>query len=97
VNRIAGSKTSANAPALSQENLRFLSCHGQINRKFRPPLKGFFPAACGKVYCKWAARSRWQRTRKIGFYQARRAHLNSEKPKGGWPRRYWERLKKYRA
>jgi hypothetical protein len=41
VNRIAGSKTSANAPALSQENLRSLSCHGQINRKSGPPLKEF--------------------------------------------------------
>jgi len=39
VNRIAGSKTSANAAALSQENLRSLSCHGQINRKSVPPLK----------------------------------------------------------
>jgi hypothetical protein len=33
VKRIAGSKTSANAAALSQENLRFLSCHGHIKRK----------------------------------------------------------------
>src|ERR1700730_11148579 len=39
MNRIAGSTTSANALALSQENLRFLSCHGQINRKALPPVQ----------------------------------------------------------
>src|ERR1700730_5960677 len=30
---------SANVPALSQENPRFRSCHGQINRTSLPPLK----------------------------------------------------------
>src|SRR3984893_3284019 len=30
---------SANVLALSQENPRFLSCHGQINRTSLPPLK----------------------------------------------------------
>src|ERR1700730_9463776 len=38
MNRIDGNTTSANALALSQENLRFLSCHGQINRTSRPPV-----------------------------------------------------------
>src|SRR5207245_3500023 len=37
------------APALSQENLRFLSCHGQINRKSGPlHWKAFFPAPASK-------------------------------------------------
>jgi len=34
--RTAGTSTSANMLALSQENLRVRSCHGQINRTSRP-------------------------------------------------------------
>jgi hypothetical protein len=36
---------SASALALSQENLRFLSCHGQIKRKSNPPVEPNFPRA----------------------------------------------------
>jgi hypothetical protein len=36
---------SANVLALSQENCRFLSCHGQIKRKSNPPIEwNFFRA-----------------------------------------------------
>jgi hypothetical protein len=35
---------SANVLALSQENLRFLSCHGQIKCKSNPPKTPIFPA-----------------------------------------------------
>jgi activator of HSP90 ATPase len=33
----------------------------------------------------------------VGFPQEMRAHLNGEEPSGGWPRQYWEPLKKYLA
>src|SRR6266581_4713885 len=50
VKRIPGNNTSANALALSQENLRFLSCQGQINRKARPPFDiDFFPSRVAEI------------------------------------------------
>jgi hypothetical protein len=41
---------SVNALALSHENLRLLSCHGQINRKSRPPFAiKFFPSRASDI------------------------------------------------
>src|SRR5271169_1740893 len=40
--RTAGTNMSANVLALSQENLRFLSCHGQIKCKANPPMETEF-------------------------------------------------------
>src|SRR5271156_5445330 len=44
--RTAGTNMSANVLALSQENLRFLSCHGQIKCKSNPPLETEFSPRC---------------------------------------------------
>jgi hypothetical protein len=41
---------SANVVALSQENLRLLSCHGQINRKSNPPLESDFSRAVRRSF-----------------------------------------------
>jgi len=57
---MAGSSMSAKVLALSQENLRFLSCHGQINRKAIPPLKSiFFRAARQRLLQAGGAIQRW--------------------------------------
>jgi hypothetical protein len=48
---------SANVLALSQENRRFLSCHGQINCKSFPPSKPRAPGLHGRAYCKQVPRS----------------------------------------
>src|SRR5450432_2595734 len=56
MNRIAGNTTSANALALSQETLRSLSCHGQINRKSPPRSNQFLPAASSRA----VLQSLWQ-------------------------------------
>src|ERR1700686_5657936 len=90
MNRIAGNTTSANALALSQENSRFLSCHGQINRKSLPPPRfesNFFSqlpfGSCRRVYGRRAARSRrglearrpWRRSSRIETMAAIQAAL----------------------
>src|SRR5260370_116182 len=48
--RMAGNRMGANVLALSQENRRFLSCHGQISCKSLPPSKSWV-----------APQSLWQR------------------------------------
>jgi hypothetical protein len=43
---------------LSQENLRFLSCHGQMKCKWNPPMEPNFPAPSGGDGCCRVARSK---------------------------------------
>src|SRR6266853_2354947 len=49
---------SANVVALSQENRRFLSCHGQISCTSFPPSKPMAAGSHRRAYCNEAPRSR---------------------------------------
>jgi hypothetical protein len=48
---------SANVLALSQENRRFLSCHGQVNCTLLPPSMPALPGCTTEAYGKGAPQS----------------------------------------
>src|SRR5579883_288353 len=62
---MAGNSISANVLAFSQENRRFLSCHGQMNCKAGSPSKPTPPRSHCKAYCKDAPQSRCPRVQRV--------------------------------
>jgi hypothetical protein len=69
--------------ALSQENRRFLSCHGQINCKSFPPSKSMAPRLHGRAYCKKAPRSRCPALRPRADFSCEQTDVSSLRVAGG--------------